>query len=398
MKILYLSQRFSFEKSGIYADLMNALAAGGADVTIVSCRSDKEADYDKIKEQNNCKMLHIKVADQFGANMIKKAYVQMRIPSAMIHGIKKHLWHENYDLILYPTPPITFAPVVKKCKKHFNTKTFLMLKDIFPQNAVDLGMIRENSIIHRAYKKIEKELYNVSDCIGCMSMANKKYIAEHCSKEIAKKTIIFPNTINCEQLKAEQERVYRGRDKETVFLFGGNMGKPQDVGFLLDCIYELRDYSKAKFLLVGSGSETGKIEQFIKNNKVANVEFHSSLPRMEYEKIVSQSDVGIVLLNYKFTIPNFPARTLSYLAKGIPILAATDMVTDVRNLVEEDAKCGLWCASNDKQAFCEAVKKFCEMEACELEEKGQNGYKYLKENYTVEKSYEIICTKVSYKE
>lgn len=382
MRILYLSQRFSFEKSGIYADLMNALIDEGHEVTIVSCASDNNIEYNVVKDERNSKIVNVKVGDQFGVNVIKKAYIQMMIPISMLRGIKKNFWSQDFDLILYPTPTITFAPIVKKCKKKFKAKTFLMLKDIFPQNAVDLGMIRKDGIVHRIYKKIELSLYKNSDHIGCMSEANVKYITDNYSAEIAQKAFLYPNTIDCTKLEAEKT-MFREDGKHTVFLFGGNMGKPQAIDFLLECIKELNQYEQAKFILIGKGSESKRVKEYIRENNLKNTNYLEPLPREEYEKLVNKCDVGLVMLNYNFTIPNYPARTLSYLAKGLPVLAATDEVTDIRDLINEKAKCGMWCASNDKKAFCAAVKELCEISDEELRRIGERGKAYLKKNFDV---------------
>lgn len=390
MKILYLSQRFNFERAGIYADLMNALVADNHDVTIVSCRADSDFDYSRIYEENGCKMLYVKVGNQFGVNVIKKAVVQFSIPHKMLNGIKKHLCSQSYDMILYPTPPITFSPVVKWCKNYFKAKSYLMLKDIFPQNAVDLGMIKKNSPVHILYKYIEQKLYSVSDCIGCMTPENQNYLKRNYNQNVWKKSTIFPNTINCEKLKADLTHEFRKNKEQTTFLFGGNMGKPQAVDFLLECIKNLKCYSKASFKLIGNGSEVEYIQNYITAHELKNVTFSRGLPREEYEKVVADCDVGLIVLNNKFTIPNCPARLLSYMAKGIPILAATDVVTDIKGIVTEEANCGFWCQSNDVEAFCSIVKNICELQADDLEKLGDNGLNYIRQHFDVKASVDIL--------
>lgn len=231
MKILYLSQRFSYETSGIYADLMKQLVKEKHTLTIVSCRSDEDFDYDRVYYENDSQMLYVKVGNQFGANKVKKAIVQMEIPRRMEKAIRKYLWNNDYDLVLYPTPPITFTKVVQICKKHFHARTYLMLKDIFPQNAVDLGMMRENGLIHLYYQHMENSLYSISDRIGCMSQANKEYVTKHYRKEVGEKTEILPNAVNCSQLMQNTKKSFRKRGDVTTFLFGGNMGKPQAITF-----------------------------------------------------------------------------------------------------------------------------------------------------------------------
>lgn len=63
-------------------------------------------------------------------------------------ALKKYFRDVKFDLILYSTPPITFNNVIKYAKKKSDNKalTYLLLKDIFPQNAVDLGMISKTGV------------------------------------------------------------------------------------------------------------------------------------------------------------------------------------------------------------------------------------------------------------
>jgi len=385
LKILYLSQRFGFKTSGIYADLMRELVRRGHGVCIVTCSSDMQIDYNTIYQDNGCKIVYVKVINQFCANKIRKGIAQLQIAYKMRKAIKHLLGDATFDLILYPTPPITFASVVGFCKKKYKATTYLMLKDIFPQNAVDLGMIRGGGLVHKYFRRLEKHLYKYSDYIGCMTKGNIEYLKEHNKNINARKIELFPNTIDCTDLPMRDARQERA---QTLFLFGGNLGQPQDILFLLKCIKALSWYERAKFIIIGSGTQTCDIEKYVQTEKCNNLQFMEELPRDEYEQFIANCDVGIVLLNARFTIPNCPARMLSYMAKGIPILAATDTCTDIKSIISDEAKCGLWCPSDSVDDFCSLVKYFCE--DADLELMGKNGQDYMKKHYSVTDSVKIL--------
>ncbi len=134
----------------------------------------------------------------------------------------------RYDLILYATPPITLYSAIKYCKKQYNAKTFLMLKDIFPQNAVDLELFSKYSLIYLYFRIKEKKYYQISDNIGCMSKGNIEYILENNHKINKKKLCIFYNSIRTNNNKST---IFN--KNKTIFIFGGNIGKPQNIMFLL---------------------------------------------------------------------------------------------------------------------------------------------------------------------
>src|SRR5574344_672810 len=178
MKTLFLFQTFSFEQSTIYLDLIRAVRDAGHSVTVIAGTADDDAS-DEVQIIESINVVFLKLENQFGAGKIKKGLIQLSIGPRMKALIKKRIWDEKFDLIAYPTPPITLAGTVDMCRRHFGCVTYLMLKDIFPQNAVDLHMMKENGFIYRYFRKMEQKLYRCSDRIGCMSQANIDYVAAH---------------------------------------------------------------------------------------------------------------------------------------------------------------------------------------------------------------------------
>src|SRR5699024_9539288 len=110
-------------------------------------------------------------------------------------NISKYFKDIKFDLILYSTPPITFVSVIEYLKKRDAAKTYLLLKDIFPQNAIDLEMFGKNGIIYKYFRMLEKKLYKVSDKIGVMSKANLEYLIDKNEFLDESKIEICPNTI-----------------------------------------------------------------------------------------------------------------------------------------------------------------------------------------------------------
>ncbi len=385
MHLLFLFQRFSFQTSEIYADLLNALVARGHAITVLAGTSQPK-DESRIHAENGCEIIYFNIPNQFGVNKFKKGLIQLWIEPKMICQLLRHLQGRHFDAVVYPTPPVTLANVVEFCRREFGARTYLMLKDIFPQNAVDLGMMRRKGILHRYFCALERRLYRLSDHIGCMSPANLEYMWCHLPAGERGKLELFPNTIHISPSTAAPGRQ---SDGVTRFLFGGNLGKPQAIDFLLNCLLRLRSEKRAHVDIIGAGSESPRIQRFLKEHHIDNAEFSEHLPREEYARRVMDSDVGLVLLSHDFTIPNYPSRILSYMQQKKMILAATDEVTDVRQLIERDARCGLWCSSADESAFVDKVRFICRHRKF-VQECGENGYAYLRANFSVERSVEIL--------
>jgi len=389
MDILYLTLSDpDIHSTGIYADLVNGLSEAGHKVTIVYADDpDVTKKTNLVTEKKGIKMLRVRCGKVFGVNFIVKGINTLRIEPQLRSAISKYLSKEHFDIVIYATPPVTFANVVKFCKKKYGCASFLMLKDIFPQNAVDLGLFSKNGIIHRLFRYKEKALYKISDTIGCMSRKNVEYVLNNNKEVDPEKCIIFPNTMGIKYLKAQTEHVRE--DDKLRFIFGGNLGKPQAIDFLLSAIDSdrIKNNDRLEFYFIGNGSETEKVRKKCAGSK--NAKFMDFLPPEEYNKIMNKCDIGIISLDSKFTIPNYPSRTLGYMSMSKPMLACTDRNTDIKELIEDEAKCGKWCPSDDIDAFCDTVEWFLD-NIYSLKDMGKNGRKYLEENFDVSRSIKLI--------
>ncbi len=389
MNVLCLFQKFDFTSATIYLDLVFALKDRGHNVMISACSSEKGEYSLEISDGVECAC--VPVPDQFKAGKIKKGLVQITLGRKLLSGVKRYFWDRKVDIIIYPTPPVTLSGILKPLKEHYKARTYLMLKDIFPQNAVDLGMMREGGIAYRLFKGMERKLYRQSDIIGCMSPANISYIKEH-EPEIDPSVLeLFPNTVRIlpeGEEKGFEKEGDKGRSYVNLF-FGGNLGKPQAVDFLLKGIGELESYPGARFTFIGSGTEEGKIRDYIERNKPSNLQLLKELPRREYEEVLKDADIGLVSLSSRFTIPNFPSRILSYMQMSKPIFAVTDRNTDMGKMITEEARCGYWCPSDDPREFAETVKRIAE-ERESLPGMGRRGREYLISHFNVESSVDIL--------
>ena len=390
MNILFLSllDINSFDDENIYMDLLNELIKKNVNVFIVSPSERRKKESTHVINNKNSKILKVKTGNIQKTNIVEKGISTLLIEFQYKKAIKKYFKHIKFDLVLYATPPITFCNVIKYIKKKDNAKTYLMLKDIFPQNAVDLKMFSKNSIIYKYFRKKEMNLYKLSDTIGCMSQKNKKYILEHNIYLNSNKIEVFPNCITPKkenlrnlELNKKYRKKYNIPINSKVFMYGGNLGKPQGISFVLECLNEVKNIKDTFFVICGSGTEYKKLEKFKLNSNMKNLLLLPGLPKNEYTNFLNIADVGLIFLDYNFTIPNFPSRMLSYMEKGIPILSCTDTNTDIGDIIESN-NFGWKCYSDNSINLKLLIKKIKELDKDEIIKKGMNSLKYLTENYT----------------
>ena len=387
MDILYLTlKKPDLKEAGIYPDLINALSAAGHKVTIACADSPRNTPQTKMVTEEGVRILKVSTGEVFGVNFIKKGINTLLLEPKLKSAVRSFLSGDHFDLVLYATPPVTFANVVRYCKKVYGCRAFLMLKDIFPQNAVDIGLFGKGGIIHRFFRNKEKKLYDLSDVIGCMSEGNLRYLKDNNSGISEDKMIVFPNTIKVPPLKEEELKFITGRKLRLVF--GGNLGKPQAVDYLLKVIQYDKSpiYDKVEFIFAGNGSEAELVRRTCEG--ASNARFFDYLPPDEYSKLMDTCDIGIVSLDVRFTIPNYPSRTLSYMSMAKPMIACTDPNTDIKDLITKEAECGLWCRSDDVPAFWKCIEEM--MDEKRRNTMGMNGRRYLEANFDVSRSVSLL--------
>lgn len=399
MNILFLTlvEINSIDERGIYQDLLRKFRNENHDVTIVTPVERHRQITTNYRQKEGISILQVKTFNIQKTNVLEKGIATLAIEYQYLSAIKKYTSDKKFDLVLYSTPPITFSKIIEFVKNRDSAKSYLLLKDIFPQNAVDMGMMKEGSFLHNFFIKKEKKLYQVSDVIGCMSSANLNFILKH-NPEISKdKVEVNPNTIepillNYSDLqKKEIRKKYRLPIDKKILVYGGNLGKPQGINFLLETI-KATVAADVFFLVVGSGTEYLRIDRWFKENSPDNAVLLAGLPKEDYDLLLNACDVGLIFLHKDFTIPNFPSRLLSYLEMEMPIIAATDPNTDIGSVIEE-SNCGRWVISGDMEGMQKAIEYLISDEKTYREMK-KNARLLLERDYKVERSYNLIKDKI----
>ncbi len=397
MNILLLSLAYPSKKENrnLYSDLVDEFIEQGHRVKVICPFERRNKEHRQITHDDNLTVLRIKTLNVTAtSNFIEKGIGLIVFPYQVIHAVKKHFDKSDFDLIIYSTPPITFARAIQYLKIKYKAITYLMLKDIFPHNAVDLGIIKKNSLIFKYFRNVETKLYEISDVIGCLSPANITFMKKQNPKIEFSKYEEFPNSLKIIEKEYSSEDKIRIRNKlkipfdKIVLIYGGNLGAPQGIDFLLKIIKSTKNMGNFHIVIAGKGTEYNSLYNYISDEKVKHVSILPFLTVEDYNQLVSASDLGLILLDKKFTMPNFPSRLLPYLNAKIPVLSATDTTTDIGKILEEN-NCGFNLVHGNIETFLEKLNLL--VSNSELRSTmGENSKKLLVYKYTTKKSFEII--------
>ncbi len=450
MNILFLTllDFKSIDEKNIYTDLLREFYKNGHSVYAISPVERRKKQKTKLIQTDKATILKLKIGNTQKTNIIEKGISTVSIESQFIYGIKNFFSDVRFELVIYSTPPITFCNAIEFVRKRDRATTYLLLKDIFPQNAVDIGIMTKQGlrgiiyritfcnaiefvrkrdrattylllkdifpqnavdigimtkqglrgIIYRIFRAKEKKLYRISDHIGCMSQANVNYILEH-NPEIDPNIVeVCPNSVEVIDMSVEEEIRKDIRSKyeipldKKVFVYGGNLGRPQGINFMIKCLKSQEKNKDVFFLIVGDGTEFDKIEAYVHRDKPSNVRLMKRLPKEDYDKMVGACDVGMIFLDHRFTIPNFPSRLLSYMQAKIPVLAVTDPNTDIGKVIV-DGGFGWWCESNSLKGVNKQLQYILKADLSTFKRKE---YCCLKEHYSTDISYRIIMRAINH--
>ncbi|WBU88817.1 glycosyltransferase family 4 protein [Cellulophaga omnivescoria] len=394
-KIIFLALGFpnASKSTNIYTDLISEFCTKGHDVLVLAPAASK--DDVGFRQEAGVKVLRVKTLPLFNVGAIKKGIANL----LLARQYKKALINNNikldFDLILMPTPPITLTPVASWLKKKTGGKLYLILRDIFPQNAVDLNMMKDKGLFHNYFRKKEEALYVVSDSIGCMSPANVNYVKEHNPTMDFSKLHLLPNWENLpvykEEIKLDSLVSKYGLKDKFILIFGGNIGKPQKLENIINLAKNCLDYPDIVFFIIGTGTEKEKIFNMAKDLKLPNVILENKLPKADYNNLLRIADVGLISLSEDFTIPNFPSKVLSYYGNKIPVLASVDLQTDFGTILEE-INSGVWAEAGKTDELKDKLLLLYKNSDLR-KEMGENGYDYMKQNLLPDNAYKTIIEK-----
>jgi len=400
MNIIFvtLGDLLDLGENSMYPDLLRCFRDHGHNVHVICPRERRYKLQTQKTKEHGIEVLRVKTGNITKTNIIEKGITTLLIGRQYKAAINKFFKRIKFDLLLYSTPPITIANTIRYLKTRDNAFSYLMLKDIFPQNALDIGILKKSGwkgILAQYFLHKEKQLYLISDYVGCMSQANVVYLHQNHSYLESKRIEVCPNTITPSNISGIDKILLREKFKlpqnKIIFICSGNFGKPQDVDFIITILNNNKAKSDRHFVICGSGTDFYKIRAYLSNS--VNLTVMNSVKKEELNALLDSCDIGLLFLDHRFTIPNFPSRILDYMNHNMPILAATDQNTDIGATLIGGGF-GWWCESRDVNEYQRILDAICS-NPLEIEEKKMNSKIYLMNHYDTRVAFERIINAYS---
>jgi glycosyltransferase involved in cell wall biosynthesis len=288
-----------------------------------------------VERLDGIEVLRVAAPPTRAASFVRRALAEMWLPFAMYRNIRKSPFRRaKWDIVTWYSPPIFFGPLIWKLRRNSGARTYLILRDIFPEWAVDLGLVRKGPV-YLVFKAIAAFQYAVSEVIGVQTPSNLVYLANWASPnrriEVLHNWLAVTPDVGCGIVVANTALAGR-----KIFVYIGNMGVAQGMDIFIELIQSLRHREDIGFLFVGRGSEFAKLEAEKASRELTNVLFFGEIDSSEIPGLLAQCDVGLVALHPDHKTHNIPGKFVSYVHYGLPVLARVNGGTDLERLIEDE--------------------------------------------------------------
>jgi glycosyltransferase involved in cell wall biosynthesis len=307
----------------------------GHEVTILT-PSDTICKPFQVSTEDGLRIARVKTRTIKSRTKLFRAVREARLSATLWGPAKSFLLANPADLIVFYSPTIFFGPLVQRLKSHWGCPAYLILRDIFPQWAVDAGILRKG-LVWRYFRRKEIEQYAVADLIGVESPANLEYFAREFPKKPYRLQVLYNwAKLNGRDLPSTGYRERLSLHGKVVFFYGGNLGVVQDLDNIIRLAKRLTPQKQIHFLLVGEGSEVSKLERMIAEKDLSNIQILSAVPQQQYMSMLSEADVGLISLDRRLRTHNVPGKLLGYINCGKPVLASVNPGNDLFEILEKD--------------------------------------------------------------
>lgn len=398
-KILLLTLAWPIKgQTNIYKDLMDEFFDNGHEVFVLTTLERRFGKKSLFYTDNGIKVHRVACGNITETGYVEKIVSLLLLNRLFISTDNRHFDNVFFDIILISTPSITLSSVAYKLKKRHKAFLYLLLKDMWPQGAVDAGVLKKNWPIWRFFRYHEKKMYKTADKIGCMSRAAIQFLLTNNPDVESRKVEVCPNSLRENQHQHLDKKPLLNRynipSNKLLIIYGGNISLSHGFDFLLECIDHVKT-NNVHFVIVGSGTHFNKVKITINEKNLDNITLLKRLPYTDYRKLLACADFGIVLLNRQYTVPQFPSKAIDYLRLGKPVLSITNNNADIGSIIENN-RAGFAITSYKKKDFAEIIEKIISNPEV-INQASHKAKDLFKREYTTRVCYNRIMNSYKYK-
>ena len=370
-------------------DLATELRRQGHEPVVLAPDSDISGDI-QVTNEEGVTVVRVRSGRIKNASKYVRTINEVRLSQVLWSRGKRYFRGNRCDLVICYSPSIFFGPLVKRLKELYQCGSYLIMRDIFPQWALDMGLLKPGMVFNY-FKRKELENYDAADIIGIQSPGNFHYYRENgLDKKYRVEVLYNWVTLSERDVEFKNYRKQLSLDGKVVFFYGGNVGVAQDMDNIVRLAERLVDEPRAFFLIVGDGSEVERLRGLIAEKGLKNIVLLDAVDQFEYLAMLSEFDVGLITLDHKLKTHNFPGKMLGYMSNSMPTLASVNPDNDLTVLFDT-IKAGFVCINGEDDKLTEYALLL--VQDPELrKELGRNSRRLLETTFSVEQAASQILS------
>lgn len=313
----------------------------------------------RLEELEGVQVIRLKAPRTKDISYVRRTLAEMAMPFTMLRNLRKSpVIKERWDGVIWYAPSIFHGPLVSVLKKSSACKSYLIIRDIFPEWAVDMGLMGRG-LPYRFFDAVARYQYSVADIIGIQTLGNIKYFESWLAKPLRRLEVLQNWLDRPAKVRSSIRVDQTGLSGRKIFLYAGNIGVAQGMDILLELVDKLRNRNDVGFLFVGRGSDAARFKAAAQLRQLDNVAFFDEIDSDEIPDLCAQCDAGIVALDSRHKSHNIPGKFLTYIRSGLPVLANINAGNDLAQMIK-DERVGQVCETNQLQDLLRLAEKLLE--------------------------------------
>ena len=316
-------------------DLSLELVRQGHQPTVMIPASDIDSPW-LLEDMKGVQVLRLKAPPTKDMSYARRTINEFLMPFAMRKNLRKSpLADVRWDGVVWYSPTIFLAPIARVLKKASGCQSYLIVRDIFPEWAVDMGLLGRG-LPYLFFKVIERYQYSVADVIGVQTPANLPYFEAWSSRPGRQVEVLQNWLADAPNMGCGISVAGGALGGRIIFVYAGNMGVAQGMDILIDLAQRLRARRNIGFVFVGRGSDAKRLREDAIARNLDNVAFYDEIDPSEIRGLYAQCHVGIVALDPRHKTHNIPGKFLSYMQAGLPVIASLNPGNDLVGMIESE--------------------------------------------------------------
>jgi len=388
VRVLFLSHFYPPEMGGAAArisGLAKWLTKFGHEVTVITGYPSYPTGkvYPEYKDKKN------KIEFIDGVKILRSRVLPVSYQSVLVRLLNyftlffTSLWtgmrkKSNFDIVIASSPPLTIGILGLILSKVYKIPWIIDIRDIWPDVAVEAGMLKENGVIHKLSRKLADCLYKHATHITPVTNRKLEKIKKY-NIPISKISLVC-NGVDFDLIDNAKQKDWRGElglENKFILAYAGLIGKAQGVKVIIETAIRLKEETDIHFLIVGEGVEKQKLHDYVVSLGLNNITFLPSQLKELIPSLLNTSDIALIPLVNDRLLDAVPSKLLEAWACKLPVILiaggeAADIVFKARG--------GIVVGSNNVEEITTRILKLKDSPEL-MTQYSKNGYNYVSKNY-----------------